>query len=273
MSRAAALFFAAVALAGCAARPRPVDPGPPTQGLAPESRRTQTEPHAAAATVAATPREPAAPAAPAGPPRADEVPARGVEPLRPEEREELARDCARIQSRVGQQQTADRREKRWSVYVDEVLAQAPRKLAGVPDVERCKDLLRREARAQEAKVLEAEAIDALKRIAASLATNLEKTGALCPSAAPIPADVAAVREGYYVPKATDFSAAGWKCVNFSWRAPTRWQLELRVDEAAGSYEVIARGFPVPADAPEELYVRATREAGKLPLTVSVLRRR
>lgn len=272
MKRVAALWLAA-ALVGCAAHPRPVDPGPPTQGLAPESRHPAAEPPATAAPAASPGSSSDAPAAPAGPPLAEEVPARGVEPLRPEEREELSRDCARIQSRIGQQQTADRRGKRWSVYVDEVLAQAPRKLAGVPDVERCKQLLRREARAQEAKVLEAEAMDALKRIAASLATSLEKTGVLCPSAAPIPAELTAVREGYYVPKPQDFGAEGWKCVNFSWRAPTRWQLELRVDAAAGRYEAIARGFPVPADVPEELYVSAAIEGGKLPLTVPVLRRR
>lgn len=270
------LGLASFALAiACAPRPRPVDPGPPSGGLAPETRRADRarEVPPASTPAPASAGTSSAPVEAAGPPRADAVPARGVEPLSTAERDEMLRDCKRLQDRVGHQASADRRDKRWSAYVEEVLSKAPRKLEGVPDVARCKDLLRRDARAQEASVMEAEAIDALKRIAASLSLALEKTGAFCPGAGPVPPSIEAVREGYYVPKPADFTAPGWKCVSFASTAPTRWQLELRVDAAAGTFEAVARGYPVLAEGPEELYVRGEAKEGKLPLTLDVLRRR
>ncbi len=258
----------------CSARPPPVDQGPP-------GRPAHELPSFGPASVTRAPNDappaqasggPSAPPS-AGPLLADESTPRGVDALSREEREELSRDCKRISDRIGHKASEDHREKSFRAYVDEVLDAAPASLVGVPDVGRCKALIRRDARAQEAAVIELEANESLHRIGASMSVAREK-GSPCGNAGPVPADLAAVKNTLYVPKTGDFAEPGWKCLFFDIKAPMRWQYEVRVAPGGDAYDATAKGFPVvEADTPEELYIHVELVNGKWPVSPDVLRRR
>ncbi len=153
------------------------------------------------------------------------------------------------------------------------LLQDPPKLAGV-DVGRCADLMLRDLRAYLASAIESEAQMSIGRIVVGLATAMERDPpAVCASAGPVPADLGALAAGPWASHPEDWSAPGWRCARFDLAGqPQRFQYQLVTDTAAGTWEVIARGYPVKGGAPTELYARGRIEGGVVKPSREVYRR-
>jgi hypothetical protein len=85
---------------------------------------------------------------------------------------------------------------------------------------------------------------------------------LCASAGPTPAALEGLKNGPVATSPNDWMAPGWSCVRFGpSTVPTRWQYELKTDKGAGTWEVIARGYPVPGGPPTELFLSGVVDAG------------
>jgi hypothetical protein len=153
------------------------------------------------------------------------------------------------------------------------ILQDPPKLAGV-DVPRCTDLMVRDLGMYLAAAIEAEASMSIGRVVVGLATAAEREPpGLCASAGPVPADLGVLAAGPYASTDADWSAPGWKCARFDLVGqPQRFQYQLVTDAAAGTWEVIARGFPVKGGAPTELYARGRIEGGAIKPSREVYRR-
>jgi hypothetical protein len=199
----------------------------------------------------------------------------GVEPLEAAERQELEGRCKPLADAVAARARKSKGEKRAIQFVDEVLA-APPAIAGV-DVPRCAALMARDVRAYEAKSAESEAVMALKRVMIGVATaHQQAPAALCASAPKVPVDLEALARGPYSSTASDWASPGWQCARFDLAGqPQRFQYELRVDPAARTFVVIARGFPAGGDRarPEELFLEGRVEGGVIEPSSRVMRGR
>ncbi len=259
----------------CAASACGAAPTAPTGG--PVSEPGSDGAAASAASVARAPETPApasnapgvAQPRPADLPAADSWP-EGVSPLSEAEGAELGKQCKPFTDAVT---TAAKKAGRSKGSVDiarDVLAHPP-EVAGV-DGARCADLMRRELTAYRARTIEQEAVVGLKRIALGMANHFAEAHGLCPSAPPVPAAVSYVAKEPYLARAEDWNDIAWTCLRFDQQGPQRFMYLVRVDVASGSYEAIARGYPVDGGAPAELYVRAQTEESGPPMNVVVMRR-
>lgn len=111
--------------------------------------------------------------------------------------------------------------------------------------QRCSVLFERSLREYKARSVETEARALLKAFATGMTAAFEDTGALCPSTkAPVPPDLKQVADGPFHPKAEDWSDPAWKCLYATFDSPNqRFQYELETDLAAGTFVLIARGYP------------------------------
>ncbi len=74
-------------------------------------------------------------------------------------------------------------------------------------------------------------------------------------------------------KTEDWAAPGWGCAHFNLAGESqRFQYQLVTDGKAGTWEVVARGFPVKGGAPTELYARGRIEEGHIKPSREVYRR-
>lgn len=265
----AACAILAVGASACGAPPDAATPAPE-----PSAPSTEAEPSRAAPPLGAT-SQPAGATAPASspsrPPRpaADSSP-EGLDPLTEAERGELEQRCKAFVSAVTQAGKKAGRTKSSTDIALEVLANPP-KSPGL-DAERCAPLMKRELVAYRARTIEAEAMLALKQLAFAMADAHAKNGALCPSAPAVPSMLDGLAREPYASTSKDWSAPGWLCANFAISPPQRFQYELRSDAGAGSYEIVARGFPVEGGPATELFVRGKVEAGQLAPSQEILRR-
>jgi hypothetical protein len=238
-------------------------------------------PGAAPVTSVAPPAgDPAPPALPAAPKTAepdvlasDSSPP-GITKLSKEEGEAAQKTCKPLADALA---AAAKKEKlagatgRYA-FVQQFL-QNPPKLAHV-DVAKCADLLLRDMRAYLAGMIESEAKMNLGRVVVGLATSLEREPPdLCASAGPVPADLGALAAGSWTSTAEDWSAPGWACARFNLAGePQRFQYQLVTNAKAGTWEVIARGFPVKDGSPTELYAHGRIEDGHIKPSRDVYRR-
>lgn len=263
----------ALALWACGGAPPPAPPsasGSPA-GAAHGSNEAAPPPDEAAASTPSAPPSPEVvkSAARAPRPAADSLP-EGLDPLTEPERGELGERCKAFVSAVTQAGKKAGRSKGSIEIALEVLAKPP-KPPGV-DAERCATLMKRDLIAYRARTIEAEAMLALKQLAFAMSDAFARQGALCPSAPAVPSTLEVLAEEAYASKPEDWSAPGWRCLSFAISPPQRFQYALRSDPSAGSYELVARGFPVDGGPASELFVRGQIESGQLSPSQEILRR-
>ena len=198
---------------------------------------------------------------------------KGVAPLTDAERRELRGACQPLGHAVAQAAPRQSTPMQGVEAAEQVLAHPP-ELRGV-DVPHCTNLLQRQLRRYRAGLIEDEAITGLKTIMVGMASAYQaEPRHLCPSAPGVPADLAPLETGSYASTSADWQADGWRCVHFdrSTAGPQRFQYELRVDRAAESFEIVARGFPVRGYGPEELFLRGKVQGNRLEPSSAVYRR-
>jgi hypothetical protein len=199
----------------------------------------------------------------------------GITRLSKEEAEVARKTCSPLTDALAaaakKKRLAGRADR--EAFIEEFL-QDPPKLPHV-DVTRCAGLLLRDTRAYVAATIESEATMNIGRAVVGLATSLEHEPAdLCASVGPVPADLGALTAGPWTSKAEDWSATGWACAHFNLAGePQRFQYQIVTNAKAGTWEVIARGFPVKGGAPTELYARGRIEGGHIQPSREVFRRR
>jgi hypothetical protein len=118
--------------------------------------------------------------------------------------------------------------------------------AGMPAAKaaECADMLERSVREYLAASIEVEARMMLSRMAKQMVNAFERDKKLCPSSdKPVPARFADVEGGAYEAKLADWSAPTWKCLGMELEGRQRYQYAVISDEAAGTFEIIARGAP------------------------------
>lgn len=259
-------------VAGCAASPPP----PPGDPAAPPAEST---PSTAAGSPAATDPEPADTGAKSAPPAAKEAREAdtsdpdGLPKISPDERKVLDGDCKKfteaVARSVGRKKLADGETR-----ADQTLAaldKAP-KVQGV-DVAKCTDLMRRDLQIYAARQSETEAKNNLKLVAVNIGVAYENGKKLCPSAGPTPPTLDAFKAGAVATSPNDWMAPGWACVRFGpSTVPTRWQYELKTDKGGGTWEVVARGYPVAGGPPTELFLAGVIDANGVTPPGSVKRR-
>mgnify|MGYP000939422163 CR=1 FL=1 len=262
-----------LALAACAGAPP--HSTPPAGGSHADAAREASESpsppgEATASTEASSPTPDASKSARRAPrPAADSLPD-GLAPLGEAERSELAERCKAFVSAVTQAGKKAGRSKGSIEIALEVLANPP-KPPGV-DAERCASLMKRDLLAYRARTIEAEAMLTLKQLAFAMSDAFSRQGSLCPSAPAVPSALELLAKEPYASSPQDWQSAGWRCLGFTISPPQRFQYELRSDPSAGSYEIVARGFPVDGGPPAELYVRGEVESGQLSPSQEILRR-
>jgi hypothetical protein len=200
---------------------------------------------------------------PAGMLAAESVPA-GLEPLSRTELALLEVECGRITAQV--QAPA----QSMPAGPDAMLAMLD-VLDGLRSDESrtdCLDLAERDIKNQLAGMIDREAMRTLEWLTGKLHQRLSRGDDLCPSAAPVPSSLEAVRNGPPSIDRSEWERAGWEkdgeaCLDSDWRElAKRFQVELQTDLAQRTSKLIARGYPVVGGEPSELFVviRAT-EAG------------
>jgi hypothetical protein len=247
-----AALAALAVLAGCPA-PREVTPPPSPTPVHP--------PPSAALEPGAT----ATASQPTGPLLAEGTLPQGLAPLTPAERAEADDTCRRLRNRLDRRVRDDKHQHTMDEYIEEIMRESPR-VPGL-DVRRCAALFLRSERVEGARVIEREAIDRLRRLSGGIA----RAGRLCPAAAPVPASLAGLDGGMVTTRPEDWGAPGYRCAGFVEVGPQRYQYELTADEAAQTFEIVARGFPVPGAEAVELYVRGEVKDGRVRAS-DVLRR-
>jgi hypothetical protein len=124
----------------------------------------------------------------------------------------------------------------------------------------CLDLTERDVKTQLAGMLDREAVRTLQWLTGKLNQRLTRGDDLCPSASPVPADLAALRDGPPHISPTEWERAGWQddgvaCLDVDWRdLAKRFQVEVQTDFEQRTSKLIARGFPVVGGEPSELFV-------------------
>jgi hypothetical protein len=230
----------ALLAAGACASPAAPPPSDPATAPSPASAAPAAAPAPAASATAATPTAtsttPTTTAAeePPGPP--------DPAPLTDEERKEAAKKCAPLTQAM---QKAKGNQKSPLDALEAALKKPPAQLKGAA-LERCKELLTRGIETYLIGAKEVEARLVISQIGRAMAIAYsEQGGKLCPaSERPVPADKARVAKEPYVSTAADWDTPSWKCLGISLpEQPQRFQYETRVDPAAKTFEVIARGVP------------------------------
>lgn len=247
-------------------------PTPPAEAPARPAEATSAAAPAAAAPEQDAPptAAPSAPAAPAREPRpALSSSPEGVQPLSDEEKKTLKNACGAFTKAV--EKAAKALGKPSLEAVLEVL-RAPPSPAGV-DGPACAGLMQRDMIVYRARTLESEALLGLKRFAVGVVSAAESDKKEhCPSAPPVPKEIAILKNGPFTSTPADYASPGYRCAHFDMPTPQHFQYELETDEKAGTFRVIARGFPVEGQGPEELFLGGRFEAGMEVLAGEILRR-
>jgi hypothetical protein len=127
----------------------------------------------------------------------------------------------------------------------------------------CLDIIERDVKVRLAPILEREALQTLEWLTGKLHERLKGGDDLCPSAAPVPGSLDALRDGSAAIDPGEWARAGWEpggkaCLDSDWRERARrFQLEVQTDAAARTSKLIVRGFFVIGAAPSELFVTVT----------------
>ncbi len=247
-----AFSLAAAGLLACAAAS---PPGESPEPAAPAPEATPGEGPAAGAPLAGGPEDSPGPDAPKPLRDAETSEPEGLSPLSPDERKVLESDCKKLSEVVAK---AVAKTKVDPVYsrTEQTLAalENPPKIKEL-DVPKCVALMKRDLTVFDVRQAETEAKNNLKMMAVNLGVAFQDGKKLCPSAGPTPATLDALKSGRVATSAADWSAPGWSCVRFGLStAPTRWQYELRTQKGAGTWEIVARGFPVKGAPPTELVI-------------------
>lgn len=268
-----ATYVVACVFIGCGgAAPAPAGPAatidPPEASLveAGSGQRSTEAESPAMEDAAATPAPSRAPVL-----AATSLPA-GLETLSDDERATLEKACKPLMDAIVKVANRDKERKDRTEAAMHAL-QSPPTVAGV-DVTRCTSFVRDQLAAYRAKSIESEAIINLKRIVFGLADATQADPPrLCPSAPPVPSNLDAVRNGPHQEPPSGWGAEGWSCVRFQLGgAPQRFQYELVTDAKAGTYRIIARGFPVEGHGPEELFLAGETVDGRVSPSSEVMRK-
>jgi hypothetical protein len=240
-----------------------------------------SEPSASAAPSHASKAEAAAPAQPK-PTKADAggavqerlartSPPPGVSPLSVDEQGYAKTKCDALLKAV-EREAKKRKGKADAVELAIGVLKNPPKASGV-DVAKCAALLIRDLETYRAKTIEIEALQTLKRIGVGLGSALTREPpGVCPSAPPTPKRLEALQTGPTETKPADWNSDGWRCAGFAAAGPIRFQYELRTDQKAKRYEIIARGYPGSSEQPTELVFRVPFGSGEPDLTQPIYRR-
>lgn len=257
------------ALVGCASGPSSGNtntPGTSTASPVPTPTETSSVPvPEPSATVVAPPAEPPGVSAEdSNPP--------GITPLTDAEAQEAELKCTRLGRAIEKDVKAARKAGKTPYEAVLEALKNPPAVSGM-DVPRCAELMRRDVMASQALNIESEAKNNLKAISVALASAMDRTPPeLCGNAPPVPPSLDQVRSGPWKSEPTSWDAPGWKCTGFNLRgAPQFFQYELKTDAATQTYEIIARGFPVPGQ-PTELFLRGKVEGGKIRPSSNIMRR-
>jgi hypothetical protein len=130
----------------------------------------------------------------------------------------------------------------------------PPKVKGV-DEAKCTDIVRRDQAKKRAKMAENDARMMLGTMHDMLGAAFKDTKKLCPGAEATPASIDETKAlGGLATKQADWSK-GWSCLKFElWNQPARWQYELKSNPGGGTFEIVARGFPVVGGSQVELFL-------------------
>ncbi len=271
-----ATFAIGLALVGCGgAAPTPLTP-PSSPGPSSSAAPDQPASPTGLEQPAALPEEPDDGAA--AEPAREPVPAAaslpdGLRSWSDAELEDLDKACKPLMDAVVRRANRDRERRDRTAAALHAL-QDPPKLAGV-DMDRCLGFVRSQLQAYRAKSIESEAVIQIKRIVVGLAdATAGPKPRLCPSAPPVPADLDRLQDGPAQVPPSAWNTEGWKCVRFQLGgAPQRFQYELITDPDAGSYRIIARGFPVEGHGPEELFLAGeTDDDGRVQPSSRIMRK-
>lgn len=235
-------------------------------------------PEAATPASAAEPK-PADTSAKAAPPAfkegtdADASDPGGLPKLSPDDRKFLDGDCKKFTEAVaksaGQKKLAEGETRSEQVLGS---LDKPPKVQGV-DVAKCSDLMRRELIINIARQSETEAKNNMKLIAVNIGVAYENGKKLCAAAGPTPPSLDALKGGPVATTPNDWMAPGWSCARFGPSTiRTRWQYEMKTDKGAGTWEVVARGYPVHGGPPTELFLAGVIDASGVTPPGSVKRR-
>ncbi len=275
-SRVAGLLLLGPSL-GCAAAPR-------ADGESTDAPRLERSAEAATPTAlssappsatgtSATTATRATPARPARP-ALDSHP-EGLRPLEDAEKSELRQSCKAFTDAVAKEGRKAVDKAKPGTRVTDVMLETIERLrtsSAAGPGGRCADLMQRDTQAYAAHKAETEAIVLLKVALKTLADAWTETKSLCPSAGPVPREVETLRSPR-TRKELGPPVDDLRCASPNFAEPsTRWSLEIRTDAAARSFELIARGFPVPNGPVAELFVRGEVGADGVPLDLPVMRR-
>lgn len=195
----------------------------------------------------------------------------GLVALTDEEAEEAETRCAGLSKALTAAVKADRSGRsRTDVLLGAL--DAGGKAPGV-DVTRCTELIRRDLLIYKARMIESEAINHIKMISLQLSVASEREPpSACPSMGPTPAILSSLVNGPVAVPPEVWSQGGWSCLRFAPETPVYFQYEVRMNSAAGSYEILARGYPVAGHPAVELFQRGKVVDGRIRPSSEVMRR-
>lgn len=218
-----------------------------------------------------------APATAAPPPEAskdaDKTEPPGLQPLSADEAKSLDGDCKPFVEAVTKASEKTKLPKgAWDSEKMIAALDKPPKVKGV-DEAKCTELVRRDQIQKRAKMAENDARMMIGTIHEMLGASFKESKKLCPSAEPAPASLDGMKSlGGLDTKQTDW-AKGWGCLRFElWNQPARWQYELKSNPGGGTFEIVARGFPVVAGPLVELYLPGIVDAEGVAPAGTVKRR-
>ena len=271
-SRLATCAVACVFVACGGAVPPPGGPSPTTDTTEAPSAGEGSEQVAAEAAEPATEGSAVTPAPSRDPVLAATSLPAGLENMSDTEQAALEKACKPLMDAIVKVANRDRERKDRTEAAMHAL-QSPPAVAGV-DMTRCTSFVRNQLATYRARSIESEAVINLKRIVFGLADATQADPPrLCPSAPPVPANLDAVRGGLHQEPPSGWGAEGWTCVRFQLGgAPQRFQYELVTDAKAGTYRIIARGFPVEGHGPEELFLQGKTLDGSVSPSSEVMRK-
>lgn len=250
---------------GAATTPAPGPASPPSSVQAP-SAGVEHEAQPAVAVEAEGPARPAREPVFA----ADSLPD-GLTALTDEEAEEAETKCAGLSKALASAVKKDRSGRSRTEVLLATLeggVQAP----GV-DVPRCTELIRRDLLIYKARMIESEAINHIKMISMLLSVASEREPAsLCPSMGPTPASLSSLEKGPAAVPPEVWRQGGWDCLRFAPDSPVYFQYEVRMDTAAGAYEILARGYPAAGHPSVELFQKGKVVDGRIRPSSEVMRR-
>jgi hypothetical protein len=195
----------------------------------------------------------------------------GLTALTDEEAEEAETKCAGLSKALASAVKKDRSGRSRTEVLLATLeggVQAP----GV-DVPRCTELIRRDLLIYKARMIESEAINHIKMISMLLSVASEREPAsLCPSMGPTPASLSSLEKGPAAVPPEVWRQGGWDCLRFAPDSPVYFQYEVRMDTAAGAYEILARGYPAAGHPSVELFQKGKVVDGRIRPSSEVMRR-